>query len=54
MRKSICRWNHHFEQIVCLRKGKSSGRPLVSEENVRKIQAILHDCALGERSNGGI
>ena len=38
MRKSICRWNHQFEQIGCLCKGKRSGRPRVSEENVRRIQ----------------
>jgi len=38
MRKSICRWNHKFEQIGCLCKGKRSGRPRVSEENVRRIQ----------------
>ena len=37
-RKSIRRWNHQFEQIGCLRKGKSSGRLLVSEENVRRIE----------------
>ena len=37
-RKSICRWNHQYEQIGCLRKGKSSGRPHVSEKNVRRIQ----------------
>jgi len=37
-KKSICRWNHKFEQLVCLCKGKSSGRPRVSEENVRRIQ----------------
>jgi len=37
-RKSICRWNHQYEQIGCLCKGKSSGRPRVSEENVRRIQ----------------
>jgi len=37
-RKNICRWNHRFEQIGCLCKGKSSGRPGVSEENVRRIQ----------------
>ena len=36
--KSICRWNHQFEQIGCLCKGKSSGRPRVPEENVRRIQ----------------
>jgi len=36
--KTICRWNHQFEQIGCLCKGKSSGRPRVSEENVRRIQ----------------
>jgi len=61
-RNSIYRWNHQFEQISCLCKGKSSGRPRVSEENVRRgcIVAIcsqltlLHGCALGERSSGGI
>jgi len=37
-RKSICRWNQQFEQTGCLCKGKSSGRPRVSEENVRRIQ----------------
>jgi len=37
-RKSICRWNHQFEQIGCLCKCKSSGRTRVSEENVRRIQ----------------
>ena len=37
-RKGICRWNHQFEQIRGLCKGKSSGRPRVSEENVRRIQ----------------
>jgi len=36
--KSICRSNHQFEQMGCLYKGKSSGRPRVSEENVRRIQ----------------
>jgi len=35
-RKSICRWNNKFEQIGCLCKGKPSGRPRVSEENVRR------------------
>ena len=37
-RKSICRWNHQFEQIGCLCKDKDSGRPRVSEEKVRRIQ----------------
>jgi len=37
-RKSICRWNHQFKQIDSLCKGKCSGRPRVSEENVRRIQ----------------
>jgi len=37
-RKKICRWNHQFEQIGCMCKGKSSGQPRVSEENVRRIQ----------------
>jgi len=37
-RKSICRWNYQFEQIGCLCKDKSSDRPRVSEENVRRIQ----------------
>ena len=36
--KCVCRWNHQFEQIGCLCKGKISGRPRVSEENVRRIQ----------------
>ena len=36
--ESICRWNRQFEQIGCLCKGKGSGRPRVSEENVRRIQ----------------
>ena len=40
-RKSICCWNHQFEQIGCLCKGKSSGRPRVSEENVRRIQESI-------------
>ena len=36
-RKNICCWNHQFEQIGCMCKGKkSSGRPRVSEENVRR------------------
>jgi len=35
-RKNICRRNHQFEQTGCLCKGKSSGRPRVSEENVRR------------------
>jgi len=29
-RKTICRWNHQFEQIGCLCKGKSSGRQRMS------------------------
>jgi len=37
-RKSICRWNHQFEQMGCLCKGKSYGRPRESEEDVRWIQ----------------
>ena len=37
-RKSIYLWNHKFEQIGCECKGKSSGRPRVSEENVRRIE----------------
>jgi len=37
-RKGICRWNHQFKQIGRLSKGKSSGRPRVSEENVRRFQ----------------
>jgi len=39
-RNSICRWNHQFEQIGCLCWDKSSGRPSVSQENVRRIQKI--------------
>jgi len=33
--KNFCHWNHQFEQTDCLCKGKSSGQPHVSEENVR-------------------
>ena len=42
-RNSICHWDHQFEQTGCLCKGKTSGRPRVSEENVRRgsIVAIL-------------
>jgi len=62
MRKSICRWNHQFEQIGCLCKGKSSSGPRVSEKNVRRgcIVAILlsTDAAarlcIRWRSSGGI
>ena len=38
LRFNIRRWNHQFEQIGCLCKGKISGPPRVSEENVRRIQ----------------
>ena len=37
-RKNIWRWNHQFEQIGYLCKGKRSGRPRVSEENGRRIE----------------
>ena len=37
-RKSICRWNHQYKKIGCLCKGKSSERPRVSEENVRRVE----------------
>ena len=37
-RKSIHLWNHQFEQIGCLCKGKISGRPRVSKRNVGRIQ----------------
>jgi len=40
-RKSTCLWNHQFEQIGRLCKGKSSGQPRVSEENVSGIQVNL-------------
>jgi len=43
MRKSICCRNHQFEQIDYLCKGKNSGQPGVSEENMRRgcVVAIL-------------
>ena len=41
MRKSICRWNHQFEQIGCLSKGKISGRPRVSEE-FKRVLSVAH------------
>jgi hypothetical protein len=36
-RKSIYRWNHQFEEIGSLCKGKSYGRKRVPEENVRRV-----------------
>ena len=48
-RKSICRSNHQFEQIGCLCKGKSSGRPRVSEENVTRIQESFERSPRSER-----
>ncbi|CAM9678528.1 unnamed protein product [Lampetra planeri] len=36
--KSIRRWYRQFEETGCLCKGKSTGRPRTSEENVRRIQ----------------
>nr|XP_053652252.1 cilia- and flagella-associated protein 251-like isoform X1 [Cherax quadricarinatus] len=38
MPKSIRRWYRQFEETGCLCKGKSTGRPRTSEENVRRIQ----------------
>ena len=38
--KSICRLNHQFEQIGCLCKGKSSGRPRESEESIFLNHAV--------------
>jgi transposase len=41
-RKSIYDWHRKFEATGCLCKGKSPGRPRVSEENVQRIrQAFL-------------
>jgi hypothetical protein len=41
-RKSIYYWHRKFETIGCLCKGKSPGRPRVSEKNVQRIrQAFL-------------
>ncbi|XP_062820735.1 uncharacterized protein LOC103282930 isoform X1 [Anolis carolinensis] len=36
--KSIRRWYRQFEETGSLHKGKSTGRPRTSEENVRRIQ----------------
>ena len=51
--KSICLWNHQFEQIGCLCKGKSSGRPRVSEENVRRIQESFERSPRKSEGAGG-
>lgn len=37
-RKSITRWSRQFQETGSLCKGKSSGRPRVTEENVRRIE----------------
>ena len=35
---NIRRWYHQFEDTSCLCKGKSAGRPRVSEENVERVR----------------
>ena len=42
--------NHQFEQIGCLCKGKSSGRPRVSEENVRRVQEFKSGLSVAHAS----
>ena len=37
--KNIRRWYSQFETTGCLCKGKSTGRPTVSEENVDLVRA---------------
>jgi transposase len=37
-RKSICRWNHQFDETGSLCKGTSTERSRVSEENVARIR----------------
>jgi transposase len=37
-RKSIYNWHRKFETTGCLCKGKSPGRPCISEENVQRIR----------------
>jgi hypothetical protein len=41
IRNSIYDWHHKFETTECLCKGKSPGRPRVSEENVQRIRQAL-------------
>ena len=36
--QSIRRWYRQFEETGCLCKGKSTGRPHVSEDNVQRIK----------------
>uniref|UniRef100_A0A2S2QAX7 DUF4817 domain-containing protein n=1 Tax=Sipha flava TaxID=143950 RepID=A0A2S2QAX7_9HEMI len=36
--QSIRRWHKTFQETGCLCKGKSSGRPRTSDENVEQIQ----------------
>lgn len=40
-RKSIYHWNKQFDETGSLNKGKSPGRPRVSEENVDRIRATF-------------
>jgi len=53
-RKSICRWDHQFEQIGCLYKGKSSGQLRVSEERTwdefKRVLSVAHASQPVERA----
>ena len=41
--QNIRRWYHQFEETGCLCKGKSSGRPRSSNENVERIQQAFEE-----------
>ncbi|GFS68476.1 hypothetical protein TNCV_4584071 [Trichonephila clavipes] len=47
--KSILRWYHQFKETDCLCKKKSSGRPSVSEEAIKKVrQSFVRSVYTGE------
>jgi len=37
--KTICAWYKQFTETGCLCKQKSSGRPLIAEDNVEQVRA---------------
>ena len=52
-RTSICRWYHQFEQIGCLCKGKSSGRPRVSDILLRVWNEFSYRLDVTRAAGGG-
>ncbi|GBM74429.1 hypothetical protein AVEN_39221-1 [Araneus ventricosus] len=49
---NICRWHRMFEETGCLCKGKTSGRPHVSVENVERIRCTYERSPWTSTSEG--